>query len=138
MNLHGLEYSEWRRVHEQAEPQHRHEEPSCRSEGGQHDALGQELPHQPQPAGTQRGANRELALASSGARHQQARDVSAGDQQYEAYRAKQDEQQRSRAPVQPLVQRHDIHGSVAQERRLHRNAGQQRGEFGPGLRDRDS
>ena len=49
----------------------------------QQDALGEELTHDPAPAGPQRSADRELAPAGHPAREQQSRDVDAGDEQHE-------------------------------------------------------
>ena len=48
-----------------------------------HDALGQELAHDPAAAGAQGQAQRQLALPLGAAREDEVRDVDAGDQQHE-------------------------------------------------------
>ena len=47
----------------------------------QHDALGQKLPHDPPPAGAERGADCQLALAGRGTHQQQVRDICTRNQQ---------------------------------------------------------
>ena len=89
-------------------------------------------------AGTQCGTDRELALAYGGARHEQAGDVGAGDQQQEPHRAEQDQEQRPCAPVQALMQRHDIDSGVAYKRERELGVSQQPGQLGSGLSHPDS
>ena len=50
---------------------------------GEHEALGEQLTHEPPRAGAERRADGQLALARRRAREQQVRDVRAGDQQHE-------------------------------------------------------
>ena len=124
VHLHGLDGLQRRGVHEQPQPERRYEKPGGRSEDRQHQALGHELAHQARPAGTKRRADRELPFALGGLRDEQARHVGTGDQQHKPHGAEQDEEQRPCAPVQPLVQRHDIDCSVAQARILKPHPGQ--------------
>ena len=51
--------------------------PPC---GGEDDALGDHLPHQPQPAGAERGTDGQFAAARRSARQEQVREVDARDQ----------------------------------------------------------
>ena len=80
-----------RRVPPGEEP---HADPGERQAGGgadagEHQALGQQLAHDPGRPRAERGAHRHLALARFRAREQQVGDVGAGDQQQEADRAEE-------------------------------------------------
>ena len=56
---------------------------------GQHQALGEQLPHHAESAGAERRTDRDLALPAFGAREQQVRHVRAGDEQQKRDRAEQ-------------------------------------------------
>jgi hypothetical protein len=75
-----------------------------RAHQGQQRALGDELTHEPATPRTERDAQRQLSLASRDLGEHQVGDVGAGDQQDEAGRAKQDQQRRSRAAGELLLQ----------------------------------
>jgi hypothetical protein len=80
-------------------------QPRGTAEQPQHEALGQQLTHQPSAVRAEGGADRELALPRCGACQQQVRDVGAGDQQDETHRAKQNEQRPFHIADQFLMQR---------------------------------
>ena len=65
--------------------------PAAPPSSAEQHAFGQQLPHQPLPAGAERGADRDFLLPPGGARQQQVRDVRAGDQQHQRHRAEQHE-----------------------------------------------
>ena len=75
--------------------------------GGEHQALGQHLAHQPSASGTKRGTQPDLALSRRAARQQQVRDVDAADEQHQSDRGHQREQCRrgSLRPFAPEVER---------------------------------
>ena len=74
--------------------QRRDAQPGDAAGGGEHQAFGQHLAHQPAALGAQRGAQADLALARGAARQQQVGDVDAGDEQHQRDRADQREQRR--------------------------------------------
>ncbi len=59
-------------------------------------AFSEQLAHDARAAGSQCGADRELAFASRGAHQQQVGDIGAGDQQHQSYRAQHDQQRIAR------------------------------------------
>ena len=71
------------RAVEQLQARPRHHEPERRAEQPDHDRLGEQLADDPQPAGAERRADRDLAMADRRAREQQVGDVRAGDQQHQ-------------------------------------------------------
>jgi hypothetical protein len=73
---------------EEACPPEREQEPAAAPDEGQHEVLGQELPHETAAAGAGGRAQRELLLPGRARGQQQVRDVGAGDEQDEADRAR--------------------------------------------------
>ena len=67
-------------------------------------AVDQQLPHEAQPSAAERGADRELVLARRTARHEQARDVDAGNQQQATDGAEEREQRRADGRHEPIGQ----------------------------------
>ena len=51
-------------------------------DGGEHDAFGEQLPHDPSGTRSKRRANGHLARASGAARQREARDVGSGDEEH--------------------------------------------------------
>ena len=87
-------------------PQTASSRPSAPPMIAEDDALGEQLPNQPRPAGAERGANRDLALARRGPRQQQVRDVDTRNQQHEADGAEQQPERLANIAHHRLVQRH--------------------------------
>ena len=113
------------------------QQPARAAEYREHEVLGQELPHEAEPRGAQRTADRELALARLGPRQHQVRDVDARDEQHEADGdakrhqrrlgvARDDFTQGADRQAQPLVR---IRGGMRRD-----ESGRQRIELGLGLR----
>jgi hypothetical protein len=94
-----------RQVAEGARAPGRDQQPHRAAERRQHQALGEELAHEPQAAPAHGGADRDFAVARGGAGEQQVRDVGATDQQHEAHRAEQHEQRGPYLPHHSLRQR---------------------------------
>ena len=73
-----------------AGPEGTDEANACRGEqcanqsrdGGEQDAFGEQLPHDPSGTRSERSANRHLARAGDAARQREARDVGGGDQEH--------------------------------------------------------
>ena len=82
----------------------------------QHDALGQQLPHDPAAAGAHRRADRDLPLADGRAHQQQVRDIRARDQQDEGDRAQQHPQRRPHVADDDLLHRLDAEAALAAQR----------------------
>jgi hypothetical protein len=68
------------------------EETECATHERQQHALGEELPDEPEPTGTDRHPNRHFFRPRSSASHQQVRNVGAPDQQHHAYHSHQHSQ----------------------------------------------
>ena len=68
-------------------------------------ALGQELAHESLPAGSQRGAHRDLLRPRGRAGEQQVGDVGAGDQQHEPHRTQEHQQGRPDRSGRAVAQR---------------------------------
>ena len=68
-------------------------------------ALGQELPHQPQPPGAERGAGHDLAGAHGHAGEQEVGDVGAGRQQDERHRRHEHPQRSTDRPDDDVGER---------------------------------
>ena len=77
---------------EEAAAQHSERKTGDAPGEGKQEALGEELTGEPEAAGTDRGANSDLAGARSGAGQQEVRDVEAGDEQHHADGAEQHQQ----------------------------------------------
>ena len=75
---------------EEARAPEREHEAAAAPDEGQDEVLGQELPHEPAPAGSGGRAQGELLLPRRARGQQQVRDVGAGDEQDEADRAQQE------------------------------------------------
>ena len=72
---------------EQAQASPRDGNAQRRRNQADHDRLGQQLAHDPQPSGAERGAYRNLTVSDRCAGEQQVCDVGAGDQEHERHRA---------------------------------------------------
>ena len=72
-------------------------------QGEQH-AFSQQLAHDARAAGSQCGADRELAFADGGAHQQQIGDIGAGDQQHQSYRAQHHQQRIARVADDAVAQ----------------------------------
>ncbi len=70
----------------------RRQQPGGASRRGQHEALGQELPHDPPAAGPESRSHRHLPLARFRAGQEHVRDVRACHQQHERHHSHQHEQ----------------------------------------------
>ncbi len=82
------------------------------AEDRQQNALGQQLPHQPLPARTQRGADGDFLFASRRARQQQVGHVGAGDQQDQRDRAEQHQQRAAHVAHHLLLQADHVHAEA--------------------------
>ena len=101
---------------QRADADHADHQPEHAAHRRQHDALGQQLPHDAAAAGADRGADRDLALADGRAHQQQVGDVGARDQQDEGDRAQQHPQRRSDVADDDLLHRRDAEAALAAQR----------------------
>jgi hypothetical protein len=81
-------------------------------------------------AGAERGAQRELLLASFGAHEKQVRHVRAGNEQHEAHGAEQDPQRGTDVTDEVPGERPDIRAQTQVVEHLPREAGRQRKALG--------
>ena len=79
------------------------------AEGRQQNTLGEQLPHQPLPAGAQSRPDGDLLLAPRRAREQQVRHIGAGDQQHQRHRPHQHEQGAAHVSHHLLLQADHVH-----------------------------
>ena len=99
-----------RQRHQEPDPRPGEPEPQQRAGPSEHQALGQELAHDPPGGATQRHPHRQLLLARRGADQQQVGDVGAGDQQHERHGAHEREDRGAYVRHQVLV--HRLHPEV--------------------------
>ena len=78
--------------------------PAARAGDAEDDRFGEELAQQPDAAGAERRANRQLRLARRRTREQQVGDVRAGHEQDEADGAEQDQERRPDVAEHHLVE----------------------------------
>ena len=138
----GLRADRQRRRHETGEERHAgggHGKTGGAAEERQDDALGDQLPHQSLPAGAERGADRQLALARGRARQQQVGEIGGGEQQQAQARAAEGEkhQAESRGHVVPHAEVADA-GLLVGVRILAREALGDDHELGARLLERHS
>ena len=120
-------------LHEQGR-ERQAEAPGRSAEDG---ALGQQLPYDTAPAGSERGAQRDLARARRGAGEQQVRDVGARDEQHDAHGAHQAPTASVRTlPVNRSCSGIEGYGLEAVLRMLSRQAVADGPHLGPGPRER--
>jgi hypothetical protein len=96
---------------EATEAQRRHAKAGNASGGGKHQALGEQLAHQPRAAGAERRPDADFALPCGGAREQEIGDIDARDEQHQQHGADQHEQRRPNLADHQLLQRKDHHGT---------------------------
>src|SRR5262245_40171536 len=78
--------------------------PRGATDGGERDALSEQLPYEPAPAGAERTTDGDLALPDRRSREQQVGDVGTRDQQHEPDRAQERQQGRAHVADQVVVQ----------------------------------
>ena len=88
------------------------DEPRDSAGHAEHDALGQELLHEPPASGAERRPHGHLARAAVRPREQEVGDVDARDEQHERDRAEQDQQRRPDAAHDPILQTHRGHHAI--------------------------
>ena len=79
---------------------------------GEHEALRQELAHQPSPSGTEREPDRQLRAPCRGAAEHQARDIGAGNEQEDAHGPEEHEQRQAHILHRGFQERHHLHAPV--------------------------
>ncbi|MDQ3137822.1 MAG: hypothetical protein M3Q93_09600 [Gemmatimonadota bacterium] len=96
-----------RRIDRDQRPHSPEREEQAQASAGQRQqhALGQELTHEPLPAGAKRGPDGDLLRAGRGARQQQIGDVGACDQEHEPDGAQQHQQRGAHIPGGPRGER---------------------------------
>ena len=97
-----------------------HREPRGPAERREHQALDDELPDQPEPGRAERSAERELRAPPEAARHQQAREVHAGNDEHHRDDGHQESKRGPSFHDQVVVQRGDEHAVAFVERILPR------------------
>ncbi len=126
--------------HQRAHAEGRHDGAERAAEQREDQALGQQLADEPPVAGTQRGAERELAPALNASGEQQVGHVDAGDHQHQGHGGEEREERRLDAPGEVVPEGVDGEcraGSVGIDVEL-RQGPAQRVDLARGLIDADA
>ena len=108
----------WKRGGDHAQQRKGENESGCPSDQSHDDALGEELPDDPQPAGAERHPDADLAAPRAGAREQQVAEIGACDEQHEGNRRQQEQQRRAGRADQCVVEVDDRNAPVPVLRRI--------------------